>query len=126
MPAYSTTSPNSIARGDTANVWSTADGTLASGTKSQRVALAPNPVGQATKLSVRVAFSAAPGVISLQLQTADFDTDADFSSEGSTISTLNAGGNEARAEFPNVAAKFARLLCTTVTNTTNASIDFSA
>lgn len=127
MPAYSnTTSPNSIARGDSANVWATADGTFASGTKTQRVALAQNPGGMNTKLSFRVLFSGAPGTISLQVQTADVDSDSDYSSEGSAISTLNAGGNEARAEFPQVAAKFARLLAATVTNSVNATIDFSA
>lgn len=127
MPAYSNTAtPSSIGRGDTANVWATADGNLTSGTKTQRVALAPNPVGQATKISFRVAFGGAPGAISLQLQTADFDSDADFSNEGSAVTTLNTGTNEARAEFPTVAAKFARLLAGTVTNAVTASVDFSA
>jgi hypothetical protein len=127
MPAYSsTTSPNSIAHGESANVWATADGTLASGTKTQRVALVPNHTGASSKLSFRVAFSAAPGAISLQLQAADFDADQSYSSEGSPVTTLNAAGNEARGEFPAVAAKFARILAITVTNAVTAIGDISA
>src|SRR5215468_7414645 len=127
MPAYSnTTSPNSIARGDSANVWATADGNLASGTKTQRVALVPNPTIAASKLSFRVLFGGAPGAISLQLQTADFDVDSDYSNEGSSVTTLNTGTNEARGEFPAVAAKFARILAGTVTNAVTASVDINA
>jgi hypothetical protein len=126
MPAYSnTTSPNSVGRGDVANVWATADGNLTSGTKTQRVALAQNPAGGATKLAVRVAFSAGPGVISLQPQTSDFDNDADYQSEGSAITTVG-NNNEVRAEFTLIAARFARLLATTVTNAVTASVDFAA
>jgi len=126
MPAYSNaTSPNSIARGDSANVWATGDGNLTSGTKTQRVALVPNPTIAASKLSFRVLFGGAPGAISLQLQTADFDVDSDYSNEGSAITTLNTGTNEARGEFPTVAARFARLLAGTVTNGVTASVDFS-
>lgn len=127
MPTYSnTTSPNSIARGDSANVWATADGNLTSGTKTQRVALCQNPGGQATKVSFRVLFGGAPGAISLQLQTADFDVDSDYTNEGNAVTTLNTGTNEARAEFPTVAAKFCRILAGTVTNAVTASADFSA
>lgn len=127
MSAYSNTfSPSSIARGDVANVWATADGNLTSGTKTQRVALVPNPTGAASKLSFRVLFGGAPGAISLQLQTADLDNDSDYSNEGSAVTALNTGTNEARAEFPTVSAKFARLLAGTVTNAVTASVDFAA
>ena len=127
MPAYSnTTSPNSIGRGESANVWAAADGNLASGTKTQRIALVPNPTGAPTKLSMRVLFSGAPGVISLQPQTADFDIETDYSNEGAAIAALTGSGNEARAEFTAVSARFARLLATTVTNAVTASVDFSA
>jgi len=107
-------------------VWATADGNLASGTKTQRVALVPNPTIAASKLSFRVLFGGAPGAISLQLQTADFDVDSDYSNEGSAITTLNTGTNEARGEFPTVAARFARILAGTVTNSVTATVDFAA
>lgn len=124
MPAYSNTFvPNSIDAGDSANVWSTADGNLTSGTKTQRVALVQNPVGQNIKVAGRVAFSGAPGVISLQPQVSDFDNDADYQSEGPAITTVG-NNNEVRFEL-SVAAKFIRLLATTVTNAVTASVDFN-
>jgi hypothetical protein len=75
---------------------------------------------------MRVLFSGAPGVISLQPQTADFDVETDYSNEGAAIAALTGSGNEARAEFTAVSARFARLLATTVTNAVTASVDFSA
>lgn len=126
MPAYSnTTSPNSIARGDSANVWSSADGNLTTGATTQRVALTQNPDGGATKLSWRVAFGGNPGAVSLQLQVADSDADANYQSEGSPVTALNAN-NEARSEVAKIAAKFARILAGSVTTPQNASVDFSA
>lgn len=126
MPAYSNTfPPNSIDRGDLQSVWVTADGNLTSGTKTQRVALCQRPDGGATKLTVQVIFSGAPGVISLQPQTSDTDNDADYQSEGAAITTLG-NNNEVRAEFPSIAARFARLLATTVTNAVNATVNFGA
>ena len=126
MPAYSNTfSPSSIGPFDSpANVWATADGNLTSGTKTQRVALQPRPDGTPIKFSVRVLFSGAPGVISLQPQVSDFDNDADYQSEGSAITTVG-NNNEVRAEFVNITARFARLLATTVTNAVTASVDFA-
>jgi len=125
MPAYSNTfSPTSIDAGDLANVWSTADGNLTSGTKTQRVALVQRSDGGATKLAMRVLFSGNPGVISLQPQTSDFDNDADYQSEGSAITTVG-NNNEVRVEFTAIAARFARLLATTVTNAVTASVDFA-
>lgn len=124
MPAYSNTFvPNSVDAGDSVNVWATADGNLVSGTKTQRVALIQNPVGQLIKIAGRVAFSGAPGVISLQPQVSDFDNDVDYQSEGSAITTVG-NNNEVRFEL-NVAAKFIRLLATTVTNAVTASVDFN-
>ncbi|HKW75647.1 MAG TPA: hypothetical protein VJN64_09000 [Terriglobales bacterium] len=124
MPAYnSATSPSSIDAGDVSNVWATADGNLTSGAKTQRVALVQRSDGGATKLAWRVAFSGAPGVISLQLQTSDFDNDVDYQSEGSAVTTVG-NNNEVRAEFTLIAARFARLLATTVTNAVTASVDF--
>lgn len=126
MPAYSNTgSPSSIDAGDSQNVWATADGNLTSGTKTQRVAITQRADGGATKLSFRVLFSGAPGAISLQLQTADFDNDADYSSEGTAVTVLNAGGNTARGEAAAVSGRFARVLATTVTNAVTASVDIT-
>ncbi len=122
MPAYSNTlPPSSIGRGDTQNVWATTDGNLNSGTKTQRVALQQTPAGGAQRLTFRVAFGGAPGVISLQPQVSDFDNDIDYQSEGPALTVVGLN-NEVRAEFPSVAAKFARLLATTITT----SVDISA
>lgn len=105
--------PSSLDAGAVQNVWANGDGNLTSGTKTQRVALVQRPGGEPIKVAFRCAFSAAPGVIALQLQTSD--ADADYVNEGAAISSVNAS-NVARGEFPTVAAKFARLLVTTVTN----------
>lgn len=127
VPAYSnTTNPNSLDAGDTANVWSVSDGNLTTGTKTQRVSLVQRADGGATKVSFRVAFGGAPGAISLQLQTADFDTDADYSNEGSPVTALNTGTNEARGEATLVSARFARVLAGTVTTPQTASVDLTA
>src|SRR5215470_10317957 len=125
MPAYSnTTTPSAIDAGDLVSVWVTGDGNLASGTKTQRVALVQRSDGGATKLAVQVIFSGAPGVISLQPQTSDTDNDADFQSEGSAITTLG-NNNQVRVEFTLIAARFARLLATTVTNAVTATVNFA-
>src|SRR5215471_4033284 len=126
MPGYSNTfTPSSIEAGNLASVWVTADGNLTSGTKTQRVALVQKPDGGATKLSLVVIFSGAPGVISLQPQTSDTDNDADYQSEGSAITTVG-NNNEVRAEFTAISARFARLLATTVTNAVTATVNFTA
>ncbi len=79
MPTYANTFPPfCIAPGDQAQVWTSADGNLTSGTKTQRIAItAGGPIARG-RLSLRVSFSGAPGVISLQLQTSDTDVDTDF------------------------------------------------
>lgn len=126
MPAYSNTFvPASIDAGDVQSVWTTADGNLVSGTKTQRVALVQRGDGGATKLAIQIIFSGAPGVISLQPQTSDTDNDADYQSEGSALATLG-NNNEVRAEFTLMSARFARLLATTVTNAVNATVNFAA
>jgi hypothetical protein len=126
MPAYTNTFPPiCIDAGSVQNVWATGDGNLVSGTKTQRVALAQRPGGEPIKVAFRCAFSAAPGVISLQLQTSDTDFDSDYVNESAAITAVNAG-NVARGEFPSVAAKFARLLATTVTNAVTATVDLAS
>jgi hypothetical protein len=126
MPAYANTfPPSSVEAGAVQNVWATGDGNLTSGAKTQRVALVQRPGGEPIKVAFRCAFSAAPGVIALQLQTSDTDVDTDYVNEGAAISTVNAS-NVARGEFYNVVAKFARLLATTVTNTVTATVDLAS
>ena len=126
MPTYANTLPPfCIAPGDQAQVWTSADGNLTSGTKTQRIAItAGGPIARG-RLSLRVSFSGAPGVISLQLQTSDTDVDTDFANEGAAIAAVNAS-NVARAEYANVSAKFARLLATTVTNAVTATVELAA
>src|SRR5258708_127814 len=82
----------------------------------------PPPGG---RLSLRVSFSAPPGVTSLQLQPSDPDVDPDYSNEGAAITAVNAT-NVARQEYANVAAKFARLLATTVTNAVTATVELAS
>ena len=126
MPAYSNTfPPSSSASSESVQVWTSADGNLVSGTKTQRVAITPRPDGLPLKLAVRVSFGGAPGVISLQLQTSDTDVDTDYNSEGSPIAAVNAS-NVARLELPTVVARFARLLATTVTNAVTATVELTS
>ena len=126
MPTYANTFPPfSIAPGDQAQVWTSADGNLTSGTKTQRIAITAGGPATRGRLSLRVSFSGAPGVISLQLQTSDTDVDTDYNNEGAAIAAVNAN-NVARAEYANVAAKFARLLATTVTNAVTATVELAA
>jgi hypothetical protein len=88
-------------------------------------ALVQRPGGEPIKVAFRCAFSGAPGVIALQLQTSDTDVDTDYVNEGAAISAVNAS-NVARGEFPGVADKFARLLATTVTNAVTATVDLAS
>ena len=126
MPTYANTFPPfCIAPGDQSQVWTTADGNLASGTKTQRIAITAGGPATRGRLSLRVSFSGAPGVISLQLQTSDTDVDTDYNNEGAAITAVNAS-NVARSEYANVAAKFARLLATTVTNAVTATVELAA
>src|SRR5205809_3510161 len=91
MPVYANSlPPSSLDAGAVQNVWVTGDGNLTSGTKTQRVALVQRPGGEPIKVAFRCAFSGAPGVIALQLQTSDTDVDTDYVNEGAAISTVNA------------------------------------
>ena len=99
MPMYANSlPPSSLDAGAVQNVWVTGDGNLTSGTKTQRVALVQRPGGEPIKVAFRCAFSGAPGVIALQLQTSDTDIDTDYVNEGTAISTVNAS-NVARGEI---------------------------
>jgi hypothetical protein len=126
MPPYSNAlPPSSIGPGDSAQVWTVADGTWAVNIKTQRVALIQRPSGGPTKLSVRVTFLSNPGAQSFQLQTADNDVDGEYINEGAAIN-VNTAAFVSRAEFPNIVAKFARLTVVTITNTTTAVAELTA
>jgi len=57
--------------------------------KSAQVALAPAFSSGKVRAAVEIVWSAAPGVISVQLQTADTDIDAAYVQEGAAISIVN-------------------------------------
>lgn len=125
MPTYqNVTPPLALSPGDSAQVWIPADGNLTSGTKTTRVALQQRPGGDPQKVSVTVNFGGAPGAITANLQTADDDVDAEYFNEGTAFPAVNAG-NVTRLEVPLVAAKFARILFTTVTTPQAATVQIS-
>ena len=111
MSAYQTTgSITGLYPGDSSTVINNEQ--PASGTASRQVAVAQSPNGGQQKLSVQVSFPSAPGAFEIDLQTSDVDNDADYVSEATTITTVNADFT-ARAEFPQIVALFARLLTKT-------------
>jgi len=93
--------------------------------KSAQVALAPAFSSGKVRAAVEIVWSAAPGLISVQLQTADTDIDAAYSQEGAAITNVNAT-NVTRAEFPDVVAKFARIFIATLPNNVTATAKISA
>ena|ERR1700722_987107 len=100
-----------IKPGDSQVVWSAE--TPLTGTKSQAVALDPGRLEGEQRISIEVAYSADPGAGTVDLQTADTDTDAAYVTEvGATIPYANLNGSfYGRQEFA-VKARFARLLMT--------------
>ena len=107
MPSYGNVFPPvSVGFGESAAVIASTDVIFPAPFKSAQVAL-------------------APGVISVQLQTADTDIDAAYANEGAAFSNLTAG-NVTRAEFPDVVAKFARILIATLPNNVTATAKISA
>ena len=119
MPSYgNVVPPSSVGFGESAVVIASTDTIFPAPFKSAQVALAPNFSTGKTRLSVELVWNAAPGSISVQLQTADTDIDAAYIQEGSAITTVSSG-NVTRAEFPDVVAKFARIYIATLpTNVT--------
>ena len=116
MPTYqNVVPPLSIAQGDSATVINNENPQPALPYKSAQVALTGGLRINAQRLSAEVTFAAAPGAFSFQLQTADSDTDASYSPEGSAVTALT-GTNVARIELNNVVAKFARIYFTSLTN----------
>lgn len=107
MPGYQTSgSITALYPGDSKVVFSAE--TPTSGTASLQVALSQAPGGTPTKLSMEIAFAAAPGAFEYDLETSDTDSDADYVPESTTVTTVNAGF-VGRAEFPNIIALFARV-----------------
>ena len=121
MPSYgNVVPPSSVGFGESAVVIASTDTIFPAPFKSAQVALAPNFSTGKTRLSVELVWNAAPGSISVQLQTADTDIDAAYIQEGSAITTVSSG-NVTRAEFPDVVAKFARIYIATLPNNVTAT-----
>lgn len=126
MPSYANlVPPVSVGFGDTAAVIASTDTIFPAPFKSAQVALAPAFSSGKIRVSVETVWSAAPGAISVQLQTADTDIDAAYNQEGAAVTTVSAG-NVTRAEFPDVVAKFARILIATLPNNVTATAKLSS
>jgi hypothetical protein len=126
MPSYgNVVPPVSVGFGDSAAVIASTDVIFPAPFKSAQVALAPAFSSGKVRAAVEIVWSAAPGAISVQLQTADTDIDAAYANEGAAFSNLTAG-NVTRAEFPDVVAKFARILIATLPNNVTATAKISA
>ena len=126
MPGYvNVFPPLSTGFGESATVIVATDTIFPAPFKSTQVALAPNFSSGKMRCAVEIIWSGAPGVISVQLQTADSDIDAAYIQEGAAISNVDAG-NVTRAEFPDVVAKFARILIATLPNNVTATAKISS
>jgi hypothetical protein len=126
MPSYGNlVPPVSVGFGDSAAVIASTDTIFPAPFKSAQVALAPSFSSGKVRAAVEIVWSAAPGVISVQLQTADTDIDAAYIQEGAAITNVSTG-NVTRAEFPDVVAKFARILIATLPNNVTATAKISA
>ena len=127
MPSYGNlVPPVSVGFGDSAAVIASTDVIFPAPFKSAPVALAPAFSTGKVRAAVEIVWSGAPGVgISVQLQTADTDFDAAYANEGAAFSNLTAG-NVTRAEFPDVVAKFTRILIATLPNNVTATAKISA
>ena len=126
MPSYGNVLPPvSVGFGDSSSVIASTDVIFPAPFKSAQMALAPAFSSGKVRAAVEIVWSAAPGVISVQLQTADTDIDAAYIQEGAAITNVNAT-NVTRAEFPDVVAKFARILIATLPNNVTATAKISA
>ena len=126
MPSYgNVVPPVSVGFGDSASVIASTDAIFPAPFKSAQVALAPAFSSGKVRAAVEIVWSAAPGAISVQFQTADTDIDAAYANEGAAFSNLTAG-NVTRAEFPDVVAKFARILIATLPNNVTATAKISS
>ena len=126
MPSYGNVLPPvSVGFGDSAAVIASTDVIFPAPFKSAQVALAPAFSSGKVRAAVEIVWSGAPGAISVQFQTADTDIDAAYANEGAAFSNLTAG-NVTRAEFPDVVAKFARILIATLPNNVTATAKISS
>lgn len=126
MPTYANIyPPSSVGFGESTPVIASSDTIFPAPFKSAQVALAPSFSSGKIRVSVEIVWSAAPGAISVQLQTADTDIDAAYSQEGSAITGVTSG-NVTRAEFPDVVAKFARIYIATLPNNVTATAKISS
>ena len=126
MPGYANVFPPlSTGFEESATVIAATDTIFPAPFKSAQVALAPNFSSGKMRCAVEIIWSGAPGVISVQLQTADSDIDAAYIQEGAAISNVDAG-YVTRAEFPDVVAKFARILIATLPNNVTATAKISS
>lgn len=126
MPSYGNlVPPVSVGFGDSAVVIGATDTIFPAPFKSAQVALAPAFSSGKIRAAVEIVWSAAPGAISVQLQTADTDIDAAYIQEGAAITNVSTG-NVTRAEFPDVVAKFARIYIATLPNNVTATGKISA
>jgi hypothetical protein len=126
MASYSSgVIPVSVGFGESGSVIASTDVIFPAPFKSAQVALAANFSSGKVRCAVEIIWSAAPGVISVQLQTADTDVDGAYIQEGSAITTVSAG-NVTRAEFADVVAKFARIYIATLLNNVTATAKISA
>ena len=122
MPIYENVQlPFSIAPGETAATIVPADNVQgALPFKSERVALTRGLNTTPQHLSAELQFSAAPGAYTWQIETADTDIDANYTIEGTVITSLP------RIELANVAANFARIRVVTLTNAVTVTGKLSA
>jgi|SRR5271154_2173045 hypothetical protein len=126
MPAYSNSVPPlSVGFSESALVVASTDTIFPAPFKSAQVAIAPSFSTGKTRIAVEIIWSAAPGTISVQLQTADTDADANYVQEGTAITTVSST-NVSRAEFPDVVAHFARIVIATLTNSVTATAKLTA
>ena len=126
MPSYSNVlPPSSVGFGESASVIASTDTIYPAPFKSAQVALAPNFSTGKVRCAVEIIWSAAPGSISVQLQTADTDIDGAYIQEGAAITNVNSG-NVTRAEFPDVVARYARIYIATLPNNVTATAKISA
>jgi hypothetical protein len=126
MPSYGNVLPPvSVGFGDSAAVIASTDVIFPAPFKSAQVALAPAFSSGKVRAAVEIVWSGAPGAISVQLQTADTDIDAAYIQEGAAITNVNST-NVTRAEFPDVVAKFARVLIATLPNNVTATAKISS
>lgn len=113
MPIYENLlPPYSLAPGDSATVIVSTDG-VETGLpfKSERVAFSRGHGANVQHLSAELQFGGAPGAYTWQIETADTDIDANYTSEeASPVSAIP------RIELPNIVANFARIKIVTLTN----------